>query len=112
MSDGGSVSLRDSILDELRGIFAGDRFHGLPETFESLETLKQRQRRQQSAARSRESKPVLEKKTSKLSRIPNKILLKPDPLEIERGKRFDRPKFNVPEVCPASEKLPFERNFD
>lgn len=45
MSDGGTVS-RDSILDELLGIFVGDRFHGLPETFESLETLKQQQQQQ------------------------------------------------------------------
>lgn len=36
---------RERILDELLGIFVGDRFHGLPETFESLETLKQQQRR-------------------------------------------------------------------
>lgn len=47
MSDGG-VSLRDNNPDELLGIFVGDRFHGLPETFESLETLKQQQRQQHS----------------------------------------------------------------
>jgi len=40
--------LDESIVGELLGIFTGDRFHGLLETFESLETLKhQRQQQQQ-----------------------------------------------------------------
>jgi len=49
MSDGETGSAT-SIADELLGIFARDRFHGLPEMFESLETLKQqtpRRRRHQ-----------------------------------------------------------------
>lgn len=41
--------LRGSIVDELLGIFVGDRFHGLPATFESLETLKQQRQAATSA---------------------------------------------------------------
>lgn len=48
MSDGGG-RLRGSIVDELLGIFVGDRFHGLPATFESLETLKQQRQAATSA---------------------------------------------------------------
>jgi len=44
--------LGESIVGELLGIFTGDRFHGLPETFESLETLKHQRQQQQQQQRS------------------------------------------------------------